>query len=1390
MRRMKGYMSVRSPSRRLGALWVVAAALLVLGPVASAAGAGASQIGATVTHGHAGEGAAAGQLNDPRPVAADGSSSLSFRNLYVADQSNRRIDSFSASPSSGAFNLAWGSGVRDGKSELQTCTTATTCREGVSEETPPFVTGGVAFPDGIAVDSDPLSSSVGDVYVAVNEGDRVEKFGPEGEFLLTFGGHVNKNGTNVCKVGEECQGGTQGSAAGEFQELGPVAGGPGGLVYVADSGRVQVFESSGAFKEAISLAALSTSHAPTALAVDPAGDLFVAINDLFGNGVTGVREFKQSGGVWSESSTRFDEGSESVASIAVDLSGDLFVGDTAGGSSFGFHVLEYAPGGEEVSDFASGTVRGGATDVVAGKQHQGVPFVSNGMAFSEASGSPELYVSEFYREGLEHEENVYSSVWVLPVPPPGPPVIEEESATPGPRGSASLQARVNPEGAATEYHFQYVSETEFDKQVAPGEKCEWKCAASTATGLLPKGFKGVSVSAKVSGLAVATSYRYRALASNGVGAIIEGEPQSFQTLPAVQLESEYTTDVAATSATVNAQVNALESPTRYRVQYGTSLPYDHEVSGDAGHSATSVLLEVHLHELSPGSTYHYRFVLENELGGAEGPDRTFITEPAGVGAGLPDGRAYEQVTPAVKLGTLIEPRGLSADTRQAASDGGAITYQTTGTSFGEGAQGKGLTSWQLSSRKAPGAWRTADITLQARLPGNEQEATEFSFGGGDGKNYQLFSEDLTLGAVEPAEIGTPPLSPEATERTLYVRDNRLCASSPRTCFTPLVSPADVPPGTRFGGGEVGGEAKDEQMHFVDATPDLGHVLFASPYALTPEAHESFFPHREQWNFYEWSAAAPPAERLKLVNVLPDGEATPSRVSPVVDPPAGGYDEANPVGLIPSAVSADGSRIAWNLGLVYFEPQAQLFVRDMVAEKTVQVGGPGAAFEWMSADGAKVFYLEGGDLRLCEPTINPAGGALECVTTDLTAAHGAPAGVEQGAGVQQGLSDVSRDGSSVYFVATSVLAGLTGPVAGQDNLYLLHDGAGGWSTSFIATLSREDQNDWWRSTATNSGHNAEFQKVTSRVSPDGRYLTFMSERPLTGYDNVDAVSGQRDEELFLYHAPAEPGTEAGSLVCASCNPTGARPHGVLDSGSLLADGEVIWSYQGAVTNHWLAAFVPGWDTMPASGSSAKAHQPRYLSNSGRLFFDSPDALVPQDTNGLMDVYEYEPPGVGGCTGSSSTFGERSGGCVSLISNGTSGSESAFVDASANGDDVFFLTASRLVAGDHDTAFDIYDAHVCGAEGLPCASEPVQPPACSEGEACKGAPAPQPELFGAAPSATFSGAGNLTGGRAPNPPVVTKKTVKCRKGKKLSHGKCVKQKSKKRRAKKAGHGGRTK
>jgi hypothetical protein len=112
---------------------------------------------------------------------------------------------------------------------------------------------------------------------------------------------------------------------------------------------------------------------------------------------------------------------------------------------------------------------------------------------------------------------------------------------------------------------------------------------------------------------------------------------------------------------------------------------------------------------------------------------------------------------------------------------------------------------------------------------------------------------------------------------------------------------------------------------------------------------------------------------------------------------------------------------------------------------------------------------------------------------------------------------------------------------------------------------------------------------------------------------------------------------------------------------------------------------------------------------------------------------------------------SDGCVGLISSGRSSEESAFLDASESGDDVFFLTTERLSSKDSDGRLDVYDAHVCSARE-PCLSAVVVPVACEQ-EGCQGVVAQQPGVFAAPPSSTFNGSGNAT----PPKPIVKAKPL---------------------------------
>ena len=320
------------------------------------------------------------------------------------------------------------------------------------------------------------------------------------------------------------------------------------------------------------------------------------------------------------------------------------------------------------------------------------------------------------------------------------------------------------------------------------------------------------------------------------------------------------------------------------------------------------------------------------------------------------------------------------------------------------------------------------------------------------------------------------------------------------------------------------------------------------------------------------------------------------------------------------------------------------------------------------------------------------------------------------------------------------------------------------TRLIAAVSYQDAADWGAAPDAQAARTWELapsrgnlSAVSSRVSPNGRYLAFMSDRSLTGYDNVDAspeADGARDEEVFLYDA------STGRLVCASCNPTGEPPHGVFDHQGSAREAGLLVDHPGIWANRWLAGSLPGW-TFNGFYDPSAHYQPRYLSNGGRLFFDSADALVPQVAAstreeivngrptqvGVENVYEYEPAGDGSCAGEP--------GCVSLLSSGTSTAESAFLDASENGGNAFFLTSAALVSADTNKADDIYDARVC-SEASPCLPSPsASTQECESSGTCRPGSTSTASQVTVPASATSSGPGNVLA-PAPHPKTLPKPT----------------------------------
>jgi hypothetical protein len=804
-------------------------------------------------------------------------------------------------------------------------------------------------------------------------------------------------------------------------------------------------------------------------------------------------------------------------------------------------------------------------------------------------------------------------------------------------------------------------------------------------------------------------------------------------------------DVTATSANLIAEVNPKslegEEETTYYFKYGPcSTPSTCATSPYTSKTGTGVIsasfnassIEAQVTQLEPGTAYHYRLVAENAVTKAqktpaEGEEQVFTSQNGG-GFKLPDERVWEMVSPAEKRGALIEPLDQEG-VIEAAADGQAITYHAN-QPFELEPEGAMNQVQMLSTRTSTG-WSTRGIEPPHTIAGKPE---------GEGEPYRFFSEDLNVALVQPAGAFDEAVTKEASEQTPLLRTNYFnanvdepCIPSPEvSCYRALVTGkegyANVPPGTKFGeeeaaGGRFGPCPQSTVFcgpQMLGASSNGEHVVLRSYAQLTSQSVSGS-------QLYEWSDG-----KLSLVSVMPNGEPVPTSNAAIF----GNNDGRG----TRNAISSSGSRVIWSYGgEIYLRDTDPVSSKDPEAETTTLIG-PGE-FETANSEDTEVYFTNGGDLYRYDVDAGlPA--------TQLT----------NNADVLGSVIGVSQDGSYIYFVANGALESAgEGAVTGdcnverkqeqKCNLFVEHDGV----TKLVAVLSGADSPDW-------ANGEANLTNLTARVSPNGQYLAFMSDRDLVGYSPVDAVADRSDEEVYLYDSLR------GHLACASCEVTGGRPHGIeylrelghseITRNMPFVGGDEIWQ-----ATSMMAAVVPGGTPFKIERA---AYQSRYLSNSGRLFFDSIDPLVPNDVNGTWDVYEYEPEGLGsepgecgpGTANGSNAFkpdrayvlegrqGEEPAGCVGLISSGTATEESAFLDASETGSDVFFLTTARLAAQDTDDDFDIYDAHECTAKA-PCsqASMPIEAAPCEGERECRGAPSSQPDIFGAPSSSTFAAEGNL-------------------------------------------------
>jgi hypothetical protein len=210
---------------------------------------------------------------------------------------------------------------------------------------------------------------------------------------------------------------------------------------------------------------------------------------------------------------------------------------------------------------------------------------------------------------------------------------------------------------------------------------------------------------------------------------------------------------------------------------------------------------------------------------------------------------------------------------------------------------------------------------------------------------------------------------------------------------------------------------------------------------------------------------------------------------------------------------------------------------------------------------------------------------------------------------------------------------------------------------------------------------------SVASPDGKQFMFMDPEQVTSREIGQGIGGgAKTTEIYLYDEASE------TVNCVSCPPGGSTP----TSGVELEPR----------------------GTTPSNPEAGLPMLPRFVSWSGGfVFFNTSESLVPQDTNGVADAYEYN----------------METGRLSLLSPGSGENGSWFVQANPSGSDVLVATREQLTGWDEDRLDDVYDARVNG--GYP---EPPHPRTPCEGDACQGVPSAVP---GFNTASGFTGLGNL-------------------------------------------------
>jgi hypothetical protein len=821
------------------------------------------------------------------------------------------------------------------------------------------------------------------------------------------------------------------------------------------------------------------------------------------------------------------------------------------------------------------------------------------------------------------------------------------------------------------------------------------------------------ISEEVTGLKPGVLYHFRVVAENGIGPSKAGDVV-FTTFELPSVESFTTSNLSESTAEVKATINPHGFETKYWVEYGPTLSYGSTAPippGTLGAVNTSQAVSIQLGGLER-IVYHFRVVAESVWGRTVTNDQTFnfypppcpnaIVRQQTNSQYLADCRAYELVSPA-------EMGGVSLTNAPWAPD----PYATSPARFAFGGYLGALPGTDASNSLSPDTYiatrtNTGWESHYTGVPGSLALGDSSPIPNPDFSKFFDFLEGEGFEGVK-----------QPNDRIPYIWDSEghLIERWP----------------SNFAG--IPNSLNNEGA--FQPSPDLTHLAFSSVNSnFTPGTDEegSTTP---PGSAYDYDVATHVTKLISLdeqghpITLPSTNTGTNQMIFFPGTEPRLTFDTLEPKRFTPDywnpAVSTDGSHIlmaVWarpkHSELFEAEPPMVLYMRvnDAVSYDVSQ--DHAVNYLGMSSDGTKV-YFDSTERLTSEDTDESLDIYMwSQATNELTLVSAGPEGIGNAGNADDCEASSFTTKCNIVPVQTApisdnAIAEETGEIYFYSPEQL--EGSKGIPNQENLYVYREGKPQFVASLTPKPIEHLsnEYGPLTRiQVSPEGKHAAFITSSKLTSYDNNGI------EEMYTY----EPATE--KLRCSSCVPNGEKPH------------------------------------YDVKGSQAGL----FMSNDGRTFFQTQDALVQQDTNEEPDVYEFvdgRPQLISTGTGTHEESIIEFGGSGNVAEEGLSG-------VSANGVNVYFAAREELVPQDKNGEFLVfYDARVGG--GFPY--EPPLAP-CEAADECHGPGSSAPGEPGVASQTNMGSRGN-----APNPP--KKKAKSCKKGFVKKNGKCIKKsKSKKHRA----------